>query len=269
MSEITTQGSAIEPSTQNFRPQDNIFRSFNVLNPEISENLISTLRTIRQGDMSEHITIANDAGGFQWDFQEQSSSMESMETFSASVGIKGSYGVFSASAKWSTETAQTSSFTALHSTYVAELHLGTISLNILTREEMVALLPSEMIRRLNAISSLADARAFTNTFGTHLVTQVRTGGMVLISNSVETGSFESRDKASTKIEASYKKAGSLEATITTSSEVKEEWGNIMQIVKVRGGDVHLASSFNSNGTKVDEWAKSVTTDTTFAIGASI
>lgn len=269
MSETTTQGPAIEPLAQNFRPQDNIFRSFNVLNPTISENLMSNLTTVRRGDMSEYITIADDSGEFDWNFQEQSSSMESMETFSASVGIKGSYGVFSASANWNTETTETSSFTALHSTYVAVVHMGTISLHVLTREEKLALLRPEMVSQLKAISSLADAQAFTNTWGTHLVTRVHTGGMVLVSNSVETGSLESRAKAATKIEASYTGKNSLELTVATSSELKKEWGNIKQIIKVRGGDVHLAAAFNSDGRGISEWVKSVTADTTFAVADSI
>ncbi|WP_259068144.1 MAC/perforin domain-containing protein [Mucilaginibacter sp. X4EP1] len=268
MSETTTQGPAVEPLAQNFRPQDNIFRSFNVLNPAISENLMSNLTTVRRGDMSEYITIADDTGDFDSDFQEHSSSIESMETFSASVGIKGSYGVFSASANWNTETTETSSFTALHSTYVAVVPMGIISLNALTREEKLEQLHPRMVSELKAISSLADAQAFTEKWGTHLVTRVQTGGMVLVSNSVETGSFESRAKAATKIKGSYT-SKSLELTIATSSEIKKEWGNIKQVIKVRGGDVHLAAAFNSDGRGVSEWVKSVTADTTFAIADSI
>ncbi|HEY8927756.1 MAG TPA: hypothetical protein VIM55_01095, partial [Mucilaginibacter sp.] len=85
MSESTAQEPAAAPLAQNFRPQDNIFRSFNALTPNIFENLISNLRTVRQGDMSEYITITNDARKFDGVYRRQSSSFESMEEFSTSV----------------------------------------------------------------------------------------------------------------------------------------------------------------------------------------
>jgi len=271
MSDLTTQG--LEPelmqAEQAFMPQDNIFRSFNALNPNIFEDLISNLKTVRQGDLSEYITVANDGRKFQSDFVKQFSSFESMQEFSTSIGLKGSYGVYSASASRKSKTEETSSFTTLYSTYIAEMHLGTISLNGVNEEKMLTMLKPEMVRQLNAITTLAHAHNFVNLWGTHLVTELKTGGMVLVSNSVETGSLEMRETISNKIEASYKKVGSLDLAIDSTNEIKQEWKNILQTVKVRGGDVHMASAFNSNGRSIDKWAESVTTDTTYAVKNSI
>src|ERR1700749_1901894 len=175
MSATATQRLAVESSTPKFRPQDNIFRSFNVLTTDISENLVINLKTIRKGDMSEYITESPDVGNFKGRFVERSSSIENMEAFSASAGINGKYGLYSASVKVSSESTETSTLTTLYVTYIGQMLMSRISLNALSKEKMLELLEPRMVDQLKKISSLAHARDFTNEWGTHLVTEVHTG----------------------------------------------------------------------------------------------
>lgn len=273
MSEFIAKGLDEEPlmtAALASRPQDNIFRSFNALNPRIFDDLLGNLRSVTRGDISEYLTIVSDGSKFSSSYQEHSSTFESRHEFSLSMGVEGSYGVFSASANRESETVETSSFTSLFSSYSAELHMGTISLNALSPAEQLGLLRPEMVTQLKAIVTLADARNFTERWGTHLITRVNTGGIVFVSNSVETESHDKRESVSYDMKVSYQKVASLEVAISTSNEIKQGSENVMQTIRVRGGDAHKAAAINpADRSTIRAWVDSVSTDTTFAVVESV
>jgi hypothetical protein len=275
MLEITTHKLAVKPlETMSVasKPHDNIFRSFNALNPKVFDDLLSNLRGVVRGDISEHITISDDSNRFYSNYQEHSSSRESKQEFSTSVGLEGKYGVFSASANFDYTRVEASSFTALYSTYMAQLNLGTISLNAMSSAQKLALLQPEMVKQLNAINSLANARDFTNTWGTHLVTRVRTGGMLFVSISSESASNQVRETISSEVKAKYNKVASLEVALSVVNDINrsETTKSVSQILTVLGGDSSKAAVIDpADKATVRAWLASVTADTTFAVIDSI
>src|SRR6185503_7316338 len=102
-----------------------------------------------------------DESGMNSDYREQTTTQRVKEELSISVGVKGKYGVYSGSVQvdYSNETSMAT--TSFYSSYNVLLRFGSIYYNG-GSDKITSLLDPDMKQQLNAITTLAQAAAFTS-----------------------------------------------------------------------------------------------------------
>lgn len=274
MSEIIAPSLLAELTIQdaNSTPKDQLLKSYNIFKLQKPDRLLRDLKPCLNKDIpTKHVSLSNDAQGFNGQYIEQSSVRETKQELSASVGIEGKYGVYSASVQVDYSKSEATSSTSFFSCYVAKLDIGTLTYSAST-ETTLGLLDPEMVTQLHAINSMAKAKAFTDTWGTHLVTRLNLGGMLFVSLQSETSSIQQKEKLSATIKAKYEGVGSLNAVASVVTEMakSESTTRISQNIAAMGGSAVKAGSIKiAELSTYEAWIATCNENTAFSVSDSI
>lgn len=259
------------------QPQDFVLQSFNVFNPIIAQNpdlLLSQLNNYLKTPLTDSdVNTQTVKQTFSSTFKEFQSSQSSDTEFAASVGIEGSYGFYSGSVKasYSSETYQAS--TAFSSSFNAVINCGTVTFKRQSDSDAIrACLTTEFCDKLDSITTLKAARAFVNTYGTHLVLGLNLGGFIQLKSESKTSNYKSKQDMSLAVTAAYKGAGSISAAASATQKLSQESfsSSLEQTVDTSGGQSSLAAQIDPKDPKtVTDWANSCTSDTSYGITSSI
>jgi hypothetical protein len=259
----------------NSKPQDKLLQSFNIFTVDRpNELLMNLIPCIENGKTipSTYISSSTGAQSFKSQYLEQSSSRETKREFSASVGIEGSYGVFSASMQMDYSKSEATSTTAFYSCYRAKLSIGTLSFKA-DKADTRNLLNPALIKQLDGINSMAKAHDFIETWGTHLVTRVNLGGTLFVSIQADTNSKEEKEKLSLDIKTKYDGAiASLSAAASVVTEMRKSSAtkNVKHDVVALGGLATKAAMIDpDNKASYQAWIDTCTENTVFAASESI
>lgn len=266
---------AVKPTT----PQQFILQSFNAFDEAIANApwaiLNYTLNNLTKSVADDQISLQTAQGQFKGVFSIESCMEATSTSIAASMGMSASYACYSGSAQanYSKETQQTS--TSLSASNTSVINCGTISYNNSTDyATILSLLKPSLVTALKSISSIKDAQVFTEQYGTHLITGLNLGGIILTTLQINTKTYAEQQSASATVKAAYNGAGSsADATATATSEVTSSLSKYTakNDVKAVGGNSAAASkvSLSSTIAEYDEFAESCTVDTVYGVYKSL
>lgn len=255
------------------QPIDFLLQSFNALDPSVAQEptrILDNLLQSRPAPLTDDQAIySNKLFGFHYEYDEQQSAQSSFTKTALSVGLSGSYGVFSGSVKADFEGKTNTAAETFRSSYTANVSRGTLVFNQSDDTAAIAAcLSDKVITALNAIQTMADAETFTRNHGTHVVLGVNLGGWLSVVVQISSTSFSEQDTFKAQVSAAYSGAGSVEAVASaykatgTSSSSKIT----TQVTQVMGGNVSVdMSDVNS----IKAWEDTCTTDTVSGLQKSI
>lgn len=266
---------AVNPTT----PQQFILQSFNAFDEAVAsapwDILNYTLNNLITSVADDQISLQTAQGQFKGVFSIESCMEATSTSIAASMGMSMSYACYSGSvqANYSEETQQTS--TSLSASNTSVINCGTISYNNSTDyTTILSLLKPSLVTALKSISSLRDAQVFIEQYGTHLITGLNLGGIILTTLQISTQTYAEQQSASATVKAAYNGAGtSADATATATSTVTSSLSkyNADNQVKAVGGSSAAASKIGLTSTtaQYDEFAKSCTVDTVYGVYKSL
>jgi hypothetical protein len=266
---------AVIPTT----PQQFILQSFNAFDEAIAsapwDILNYTLNNLIQSVADDQISLQTAQGQFKGVFSIESCMEATSTSIAASMGMSASYASYSGSvqANYSKETQQTS--TSLSASNTSVINCGTISYNNSTDyTTILSLLKPSLVTALKSISSLKDAQIFIEQYGTHLITGLNLGGIILTTLQISTQTYAEQQSASATVKAAYNGAdSSADATATATSEVTSSLSKYSadNEVKAVGGNSAAAFkvSLSSTTAEYDAFAESCTVDTVYGVYKSL
>ena len=233
-------------------PSDFLLRSFNAFDENIAldpTQIVNNLNNyLRRPLTDKEINMQTMAQTFQSSFYESYSSNDTQSNFAASVGLKGKYGCFSASMSVSVSKTSYQSSTAYNCGFDAVLNSGACYFSQKdSNEHILNCLKEELSSDLKEIASIADAEAFTDKYGTHIVLGVKLGGAIYFSTTSETSSSSAKSTMAADVKAKYKSVGSsMSASASVSADIESENSASRTVVSLStsGGDAILASKID-------------------------
>jgi hypothetical protein len=249
-------------------PKDALLRSFNAFTTQDPTDILRSPKIcIDKPIPDKDVVTETSSQRFYGAFKEFSSEQSMRTELAVSVGISGSYGVFSGSVQVDYQKSTYKKTTSFNSSYTAKLDCGAISYAN-TVAEMRKLIRQDLLDQLNAIANLGDAERFTSTYGTHLISGVGLGGTLFISVQAETSTVEDQASLSSNIKASYGGAFSMDAVASASSKVASSsyTSSVEQRIFTVGGSTAKASNIKpAQPDTFKDWAKSCTDQTAWGI----
>lgn len=235
------------------QPSDFLLQSFNALDPSVAADptqiLYNLLHSRRASLDPDQVFSTAEYNGFHHQFSKEDSSQSSYANTAISLGIKGSYGVYSGSVAvdYEKETDMTSKTT--FSSYTSDLTCGVLIFN--ESDDNVAIAANinpAVMDALNAIRTLADAEAFTKTHGTHVVLGGYLGGSLSVIIKSSASTFAQKETVSAQIELNYNGIGSMSAVAKAANDSKTAAGSssLKQELKSLGGSVSTIAGLNLN-----------------------
>ncbi|MBF9140566.1 MAC/perforin domain-containing protein [Hymenobacter properus] len=234
----------MQQANDSSQPIDFLLRSFNALDPRVAEDptqiLYNLLDSRRSPLTPDQVISSTSSNGFHHQFSQEESSQSSYTKTALSLGIEGSYGVYSGSVAvdYEKETDTTSKTT--YSNYTSDLTSGTLLFSQSDDPTAIAAnINTAAVDALNAIRTLADAEAFTKTHGTHVVLGVILGGTLSIVIQSSASTFAQKETLSSEIKANYDGIGSMSAVAKAAHDSKVAAGSssLKQELKALGGTV--------------------------------
>lgn len=243
------------------QPIDFLLQSFNALAPQVAADpsqILNNLLEARPAPLTESQTIyTKGLNDFKHYYTEDDSSQSSYTKTAYSLGLEGSYGVYSGSVAVDFEKETNIASTTLRSDYTSYMDAGTLTFsNSDDPAAIAACLSAPVTAALNAIRSLADAEKFTTTHGTHVVLGVNLGGSLSIVIQMNTSTFSEKESLSGKVEASYKGVGSMSAVATAAKETKVAAGtnSLKQELMAMGGSIATLAALDlDNAATIVAW----------------
>ncbi len=179
------------------------------------------------------------------------------QTYSASLGIKGKYGFYSGSvsAKFSTSYAQ--SVSSFNSLFSAQISCASANLSFSDQTTIRSYLNSDLLAALDAIDSAQAAHDFVTTYGSHLITGVTLGGLLVISVQANTTSISDQTTVSGAVSGAYNAVASVSVVATAAASLSSynSTYSLTQSVVAIGGNPTLAAKINpTDQSTIDTWA---------------
>ena len=267
----------MNPTTPLSAPIDFLLQSYNALDPSVAADptqLLYNLLEARPAPLTEAQVIRSETQPtFGKNYTEDKSAQTSYTNTAVSLGIEGSYGVYSGSVKVDYEKETDTASETLRSDYNSHTSCGTLVFS--HSDDSVAIaaqLSPPVTAALNAIRTLADAERFTQTHGTHVILGVKLGGSLSIVIQISSSSFSEKEKLSAEVTAAYNGIGSVSAVAQAAHETKvaASASAVKQELKAMGGSFSTISLLDlNNEDSIKAWESSCSPATVSGLHKSI
>lgn len=240
-----------------------ILNSYNIITLEDPGNILTQSVSRAKSDLKpgEYVNVNNIIRNYKGEYKEVSSQFELRRDFSASVGISGHYGLYSAdvNADYSTQYMQKS--TSFNSRYKASIEYGNA---IYHGTDPLNDLDTNLVNELRAISSHTEAKNFVDKYGTHLITQTGLGGLLYIGIQAKSESISTKESINASVSGAYNgAASSIEATAKVAIDIATKFreNQLTEMMTAIGGNPFTGPVDGENSSsELENWASSVTTD---------
>jgi hypothetical protein len=154
-------------------PTNYVLRTFNAYSKNVAsspDKILQYTNSFLNGPLKENQIITSGATGFTSSHNTSQTAEEVYADFSASVGISGQYGFFSASVQANQASRKLQAATSFNFAFAAEVGQGSTGFNhSASYREIAACLENGFTEALNGIETLQDAANFTEEYGTHII----------------------------------------------------------------------------------------------------
>lgn len=255
-------------------PSEFLLYSFNALDLKtpydiFNQALCCTVNPLPQNDIDTNDSAQSFSGEYSLEYSAQSL----QTSFNSSFGLEESYAEVNGSAQISYTQDQYTTSTAFNAGYYCTIFCGTTSVKDKNPDSILSLLQPKLVQSLEGIASLADAKAFTDAWGTHLITSVKLGGSLFIAIQAATTTTTDQQSVSASVAADYQSAStSISATAAAAKTVTTSatTASVSQKITAYGGSAVAAATINSNDPNTfNQWAETCSAETVQALNAAV
>ncbi|WP_083897430.1 MAC/perforin domain-containing protein [Azospirillum sp. B506] len=255
-------------------PKDYLLSSFNALNIEKPVDIFYQSIFCLSASLPDDQVYTQDAlQSFDGKYQSEYTAQTLQTTYTKSFGLEADYAKVSGDAQTNYTDSKYTQTTSFNSSYYSYISCGVTSLKDDDSAYILSTLKPDLVNALNGITTAAQAKAFTDSWGTHLITSVKLGGSLFIAIQSATMTEEDRQSVENSVSASYQGAGnSITATAKAAQEVAttSTKASVDQQTAAVGGSAVLASSINClDPSTFQAWANSCTSETVQALNKSV
>lgn len=251
-----------------------LLNSYNVLKlndpTELLSNSVSAISTDNKIKGTKNVGT----GTYEGSYSETTTESEISRKFAEHAGVSGRYGFYSGSVSETFKTSYEQTQLSFNSLFSAKIDFGNVA--VVPGTDVLPLLSSTIASSLQQIRSLNDAKTFVDNYGTHLITKVNLGGLLLVGIQANTTTTSEKNSIQGTVSAAYSNgAESISATISAMHSVSQENSsyNLSQKVHAIGGNpASIIIGGNQGSTSsVSAWAQSVSDkpDSVCAVADSI
>lgn len=250
-------------------PSNYVYGSFNIFDPSLGLDIINLVKNtgiictnnlIIEGIDPAKDIVLNPNGGtiYTYSSSEVNSTSEVSKKLSESLNIKASYGIYSGSASLARTTSSVTKNTSYMAiaTGIADGGTTNYKVNTLTFN----MLCSDVQNMLKAITDLKSAEAFVNTYGTHIITGLRMGGMFSFMVTAESTSTTDNSSISASLSTGIN-TGTASASATSSfqSSLETQYANhkLSMHLQTLGTDVLYFGPPKSGDPNYQAWIDSL------------
>ncbi len=243
------------------KAEDLLLQSYDVFNIENPLDVFGNLRDCKKEGANPKIN-SNAPTHFNSEFTEAESKESIQESIATSVGISGEYAVYSGSVKFEHSQQSSKSYTTFNAIFKGKIRKGGFYYAD-TDPKLKDYLKADLLNDLEAVASYEQAREFTNTWGTHLLTGIKTGGEINVIIEANTQTLLDKRRIAAEMSAKYSGVASVEATGSVAQELERQYGSsfLSQSIETIGGDPNSPIGVSANDKSTfTEWAKTVSED---------
>lgn len=246
----------------------NILNSYNSLTLSQPQNAFSQSKSIIDSDIDVQITHGG-GGYYAGIYKECSSELDLSNKLSVSLGVKGTYELYSGSFNGTFKTSYQQRTTSFNSKWDAVIDHGAAEFGK-SNADILGCLEQSLQTSLNSIATLNDAKSFVDQYGTHLITKVARGGYLYIGIQANSQTESEQQSINSSVSVAYKGlVNSVSGTIGVISSQASKFSQqqLTQKIIAVGGNPFVGGSSDTSG--LENWANNVTDESVRGILGSI
>ena len=255
-------------------PQEYLLSSYNVLTIQQPADIFYNSKSCTAADVPQDDVVTKDSfQEFKGTYKSEYTAQTLQTTYTNSFGVEFEYAKVSGDAQTTYTSSKYTKTTSFNASYYCTVSCGVTSLRNQDSADILGALKPDLVSELNGIASSAQAKDFTDRWGTHLITGVKLGGSLFIAIQADTNTETDKTAVDASVSASYKNAGSsinatasaAKSVTTTSTTVTVE-----QTTSTVGGSATAGFSIDcSDPSSFETWADSCSTQTVQALNSSV